>query len=200
MSEFEVHRDPSDALLTRRFELDNGHVDIYVWAPVIEDENFARCDRQIVGLGSGKLRYSGGVDSVQALTLALNALSADLYGADAWKQGRLTWLGMRDLGLPCVPGDRPLEGGFGPAELLSLPGWPAVVRMPDQPMPYFAMSDEHLASLVRSLKSGLAKMDPSPEEAKAHLEDLIDRLLKEKSYYEAVCRQAGFPPPANHDQ
>jgi hypothetical protein len=198
MGESEIHRELRDAILARRFELDDGHVDIHVWAPVTEDEAYTQCDWQIVGLGSDAYRYSAGVDKVQAMIHALYAINTRLYSSNAWKEGRLTWLGMRDLGLPSLPGDRPLDGGYGPAELLSLPGWQAVVQIPDQPMPYFALSDEHLASLVRSLKHGIETIDRSPEEAKAHLERLVDGLLKEKAYYEAVCRDAGFPPPADH--
>ena len=182
MDEDTLSLDPADAILTRRFELDDGHVDVYVWAPQIVDDNFTRCDYQIVGLGSGKPRYGGGIDGIQALTAALSAINSYLYYYfDAWKEGRLTWLGRRDLGVPGLPGDRPLEGGYGQAQLLTTVGWQAVVQMPDTPMPYVAWSDEHLANNIRNLKAVLEDMETSPQKARTHLTRIIDGLLEEKS-------------------
>ena len=97
MSDDPQSRDISDAILTRRFELDDGHVDIHVWAPVAPDDDYARCDYQISGLGLGKQRYSAGVDKLQALGGAFLAINTYLYSSDAWKEGRLTWYGMRNL-------------------------------------------------------------------------------------------------------
>ena len=201
MSEDTQTLDPADAIITRRFELDDGHFDVHLWAPIAPKDDYARCYFQIAGWGNGKLRYSGGIDGVQALTSALTTISSLLYASTAWKEGRLTWEGLRNLGLPSLPGDRPIESGYAPAELLSLPGWQAVIRVADEPMPYLAWSDEALASQIRHLKAVLKDMDTSVDDARAFLIRIIDSLLEQKRYYEAVCEEAGLPPPpAGHDK
>jgi len=44
--------------------------------------------------------YSCGVDSVQALSLAMRIVHVELIESDLYKGGALTFLGHRDLGLP----------------------------------------------------------------------------------------------------
>lgn len=61
------------------------------------------CPYQITGIGSGKIKYAGGVDSVQALFLALQNIGTDLYTSDEAKSGSLKWLDTEphaDLGFP----------------------------------------------------------------------------------------------------
>jgi uncharacterized protein DUF6968 len=58
------------------------------------------CPYQILGLGSGKIRYALGLDSVQALLLALKQIGTDLYTSDAARGGQLLWEDSRDLGFP----------------------------------------------------------------------------------------------------
>jgi hypothetical protein len=190
-------RQDADAVLTRHFDLSDGRpVDIHLWRPEVEDDGRTwRCDWKITGLLGDKMRFSCGVDSYQAFVLALQAVGSHIYTEGAWEDGRLTYLGGRDLGLLSLPGDRPMEGGYARAELLSLPGWEAVVRVDDVPMPYLAWSDEALASQIRNLEAVLKDVETSPDAARTLLTRIIDNLLEEKHYYEAVCRGAGLPPP-----
>ena len=64
------------------------------------DGNDFYCPYQIVGIGSGQIRYASGVDSFQALYLAMKKIGADINTSSEAKSGDLTWLGNRDLGFP----------------------------------------------------------------------------------------------------
>lgn len=58
------------------------------------------CPYQIVWVRSDGVRYAGGVDAIQAFSLALRMIGADLYTSEEYKTERLTWLGQRNLGFP----------------------------------------------------------------------------------------------------
>jgi hypothetical protein len=61
------------------------------------------CAFQIVGIGDEIVRYSGGVDAVQALQLALMDIGTRLYTSDEAKAGTLSWNAgstKGDLGFP----------------------------------------------------------------------------------------------------
>lgn len=60
------------------------------------------CPYQIVGVGDGKIRHAGGIDSIQALLLALKKIGTDLSSLDVYKTGDLKWEGGEkgDLGFP----------------------------------------------------------------------------------------------------
>lgn len=58
------------------------------------------CPYRISGLGCGEVKRVGGVDSMQALYLAMQAAAADLYSSNAAREKILEWLGSTDLGLP----------------------------------------------------------------------------------------------------
>ena len=58
------------------------------------------CPYQIRGLGSEGVRYAGGVDSVQALVMALEGIRTTLSTSQEAKAGRLNWLDQSDLGFP----------------------------------------------------------------------------------------------------
>ncbi len=58
------------------------------------------CPYRIKGIGEGKLRYAGGVDSVQALELMLKCIATDLYTSEEFKSDRLRHMGMKNLGFP----------------------------------------------------------------------------------------------------
>ena len=58
------------------------------------DKQEYSCDVQIVGLGDAKVRRIFGVDSIQALQLALKFISEMLNRC----RGSLTWLGNDDIG------------------------------------------------------------------------------------------------------
>ena len=60
------------------------------------------CPYQIVGIGNGRVLHAGGIDSIQAILLALKMIGADLYTSEAAKAGSLRWKGGEkgDLGFP----------------------------------------------------------------------------------------------------
>ena len=82
-----------------------------------EGDNFF-CPFQILGIGNETVRYAGGVDAVQALVLSLQAIGAYLYTSAEFKAGRLTYLGMRNLGFPVPDNIRDLV----PDDQAHLPG------------------------------------------------------------------------------
>ncbi len=74
------------------------------------------CPYQTIGIGSGRVGISYGIDSIQALVLALSMVGAELYTSEEYKAGRLTWdcgAVKGDLGFPVpetirdvLPGNR----------------------------------------------------------------------------------------------
>lgn len=90
-------------IATRKLERsDGGEVLVAISAPCPDGEDY-RCDYEIAGIGSVKRSYAYGVDSVQALVLALQKIGAFLYTSDEWSGGRLSWQGGAvegDLGFP----------------------------------------------------------------------------------------------------
>lgn len=61
------------------------------------------CPLQITGMGDEQVKYSGGVDAVQALQLALEHIGTRLYSSEEARTGRLSWDGgstKGDLGFP----------------------------------------------------------------------------------------------------
>lgn len=180
--------DIKDAILTRRYDLsDGGHVDIHVWKPAPDDDHPAfRCWYKIE---DEKPRYAVGIDGVQAQSLAMQMLSAYLYNSDAFKAGRLTFLGTRDLSLPHSPGEIPGTDEYQQADLLTTASYSSVVLMPDQRFPYVAYPGERLNGLISYLekvRKALARGKPRKK-----LKRLIKGLTNERKYYEAVCRRAG---------
>jgi hypothetical protein len=51
-------------------------------------------------LGEAKIQFAYGVDSMQALLLAMQGIATDLYTSEAAKSGQLEWLGQHNFGLP----------------------------------------------------------------------------------------------------
>jgi len=67
-----------------------------------EGTNFY-CAYQIVGLEEGDRKsWGGGADSMQALYLTLQKIMIDLVHTPAYQEGRLSWEGTFDLGLPVI--------------------------------------------------------------------------------------------------
>ena len=68
------------------------------------------CPWQIEGLGAGRVRAAVGVDSVQALSLAMRTLGSDLYASEEYRSGRLMAFPDEphgDLGFPRWPDPEP---------------------------------------------------------------------------------------------
>jgi hypothetical protein len=67
-----------------------------------EGRDFA-CVYQIDGLRDEPItRRMYGIDAIQALELAMQMAMVELVCSEAYQDGRLTWLGMYDLGLPVM--------------------------------------------------------------------------------------------------
>lgn len=60
------------------------------------------CSFQIMELGDEKVNWTGGIDEVQALLLALEQIGKRLSETEEYKQGHLSWTGSdaRNLGFP----------------------------------------------------------------------------------------------------
>jgi len=61
------------------------------------------CPIQVIGLGSGRVKFAGGEDAVQALQLALKRLSAEIRALEKAANGLLRWLSEGDLDLAFPP-------------------------------------------------------------------------------------------------
>jgi hypothetical protein len=99
----------SAAIATRKFTFGNqnsSYVEVLVYLPVKDQEDY-RCKYEIKERDSiVKEGYALGVDSMQALTLALQKLGADILFSNEGKEQKLFWNGQnQDLGLllPKVP-------------------------------------------------------------------------------------------------
>jgi hypothetical protein len=69
---------------------------------IFPDSRDYYCPYQIIGLGKEKIRYAGGIDSIQALLLALDKIGVDLYSSQEAQSDRLRWEGDEtgELGFP----------------------------------------------------------------------------------------------------
>lgn len=86
----------------RELTLDSsGKVTVVIGQPYpVDDGRTYFCPYQITGIGRGSVRRTGGVDSVQALFLALQMIGTDLYTSDEYQAQRLNLDGDVDLGFP----------------------------------------------------------------------------------------------------
>jgi hypothetical protein len=94
--------DDKQVIALRQLTLDgSATVTVELLAPTPSDQSDDfRCGYRIDGLGASKVRYAYGVDSMQALLLAMQSIAAHLYTSEEAKTGRLQWLGMSNFGLP----------------------------------------------------------------------------------------------------
>jgi hypothetical protein len=85
----------------RVFDCGENNVMLEIGAPYPIDKGpDCWCPYRITGMGDGVVKRIGGVDSVQALYLALQMAASDLYCSDAAREKVLQWAGQRNLGLP----------------------------------------------------------------------------------------------------
>lgn len=96
--------DVGTVIATREFDLLGGRkVTVLIGKPErFPGEDDYYCPYQIVGIGSGRIRYAGGIDAVQALELTLKMVGTDLYTSSEAQAKELSWSGGKngDLGLP----------------------------------------------------------------------------------------------------
>ena len=86
-------------ILERSFHAKGETVTLRVEKPKPDGADF-RCEYAIEGGGLERRSYGMGVDSIQALLLALSRAHLDLLCARRDGGLSLMWLDMRDLGLP----------------------------------------------------------------------------------------------------
>jgi len=89
-----------EAFIERSFESDEGAVSVRWQLPTLEPSGEYKCQWSIAWPDRHRNSYSCGVDSVQALSLAMRIVHVELIESDLYRGGRLTFLGRRDLGLP----------------------------------------------------------------------------------------------------
>jgi hypothetical protein len=94
-------------ILEREFELSKGRRKTKVYVRFgrprrTRDGRQFSCIYRIDGLGQAVAHRTHGVDSIQALDLAMKMAMADLVSSDEYTEGRLTWIGIHDLGLPMM--------------------------------------------------------------------------------------------------
>jgi hypothetical protein len=95
--------DLGDVIAIRSFEMGSRPIEVRVARPFqTPGHNDYTCRYQIVGFKSSRICYSVGIDSMQALMLALQAIGSDLYSS----KEKVTRFGEDDLGLPVLPGMR----------------------------------------------------------------------------------------------
>ncbi len=98
------------AIIARRdFELVDGNsVNVLVGVPdrFPDSEHDYYCPYQILGLQDERVRYAAGIDSIQAIMLALERIGIDLYTSEEYKDGRLKSQSHKkgDLGFPLPDG------------------------------------------------------------------------------------------------
>lgn len=104
-----MSNEPGDraVFVERTFEAASGDIVCRFYRPRPDGENF-RCDYEIAWPDRRRARYAMGVDSAQALVLAMEVVHADLLSSPERKAGGLTWLGQQGLGLPLSEGLRDL--------------------------------------------------------------------------------------------
>ncbi len=94
-------------IASRELTLDEtGKVTVLIGKPQQFGDIDWYCPYQIIGIRSGKVKRAEGVDSVQALVLALSIVGAKLYCSQEYEAGRLSWDGgtvKGDLGFPVPP-------------------------------------------------------------------------------------------------
>jgi hypothetical protein len=99
----------SEPVASRTFDLRGVEVTCTFGKPQPEGSDYF-CEYEIVFPGRNRLFRAFGIDEVQALLHAMQMAHADLLASNEYQVAGLTWLDMRDLGLPLAGGRSP--GGF----------------------------------------------------------------------------------------
>lgn len=87
-------------------------IPIRFFKPLLEPNGSWRCQYEIGWPHGVRSHHASGVDSVQALFLAMKMLAAELYTSDMHRSGCLRWLLEDDgYGLPLPPGLRDMYVG-----------------------------------------------------------------------------------------
>lgn len=98
-----------DIIATRTLDvLDSGGqpsrtITVLIGKPTPEPTGEWGCPYQVVGIGSGRIFRAFGVDGIQAIEGALKVVGGILEGSEEWKEGRLRFMGEKELGFPSIP-------------------------------------------------------------------------------------------------
>ena len=92
----------TELFVERSFQAPNGQVLARFERPYLAPGGEYRCRWRIVGLGADRGKETAGIDSVQALMLAMKVVQAELSESDEYKAGKLTYLEQTDLDLPSL--------------------------------------------------------------------------------------------------
>lgn len=106
-----------DYIMKRVFDLidpPGRQVTVMFKAPTPHFESASKCSYRIVGLGKEISRWVVGVDSFQAIELAMKAAGCDIYGSPEGRAGLLRFGEGEDLGLPVLNGSEDLLPGNRP--------------------------------------------------------------------------------------
>jgi hypothetical protein len=88
------------AFVERRFENEGRPLVCRFMQPTLQPGGEYQC-RWSIDWGEGeRTRRAAGIDSIQALLVAMRTAHTELVESDAYKEGKLTYLNERDLDLP----------------------------------------------------------------------------------------------------
>ncbi len=105
-----------DTILEREFQAvdadgNQSIIKLRVGLPYLSDDTteieWWRCDYQITGIGSEKVRCAHGIDALDALLMCIRL--ADVFMRNYQKTKTITWLGEEDLGLIPPPAEELTE-------------------------------------------------------------------------------------------
>ena len=87
----------------RMFDCGENNELLEIGAPyLVEGHTDYLCPYRINGLGDGRVHHIGGVDSMQALSLAMRSAAHALSAASARQNDKITWFGQQDFGIPIL--------------------------------------------------------------------------------------------------
>lgn len=89
-----------EAFLERHFALDNQDVSIRFQLPFLAPGGEFQCRWTIGWPDRTRDSYACGIDGIQALMLAMRTVHTELVESEAYRSGKLTYLGQADLDLP----------------------------------------------------------------------------------------------------
>lgn len=98
---------PDDIIAQRTYTLDHeggARIEVSIFKPVPDGDDY-KCRYEIREDGElVRQSHAMGIDGLQAMLLAVQALGAEILFSDEGKEGRIYWLGQNDdLGLPVLP-------------------------------------------------------------------------------------------------
>jgi hypothetical protein len=77
-----------------------------------DSEDFC-CPYQIIGLGDDTIKSAAGIDSMQAIQIAMQLVASEIHNVHREDAANLRWYGNRNIGLPVI---KDYFGAFEPQE------------------------------------------------------------------------------------